>query len=30
LAFSPDGKSIWTISEGNKQTLYEIQLTYSQ
>ena len=30
LAFSPDGKSIWTISEGTKQTLYEIQLSYSQ
>ena len=30
LAFAPDGNSIWTISEGTKQTLYEIQLTYSQ
>jgi len=30
LAFAPDGNSIWTTSEGTKQTLYEIQLTYSQ
>ena len=28
LAFSPDGKSLWTVSEGSKQTLYEIQLVY--
>ena len=28
LDFSPDGNSLWTISEGSKQTLYEIQLLY--
>ena len=28
LAFSPEGKSLWTVSEGAKQTLYEIQLVY--
>ncbi len=26
LAFSPDGKSLWTLSEGNKPSLYEIRL----
>ena len=28
LDFSPDGKSLWTTSEGSKQSLYEIQLNY--
>ncbi len=27
LAFSPDGKSLWTLSEGKKTSLYEILLT---
>lgn len=30
LAFSPDGKSLWTVSEGTKQTIYEIQLMPSE
>ena len=28
LAFSPDGQSLWTVSEGKKQTIYTIELTY--
>ena len=28
LDFSPDGTSLWTTSEGSKQSLYEIQLSY--
>ena len=28
LDFSPDGNSLWTLSEGTNQTLYEIQLLY--
>ena len=28
LDFSPDGNSLWTTSEGSKQSLYEIQLSY--
>ena len=28
LDFSPDGNSLWTLSEGTNQTLYEIQLKY--
>ena len=28
LDFSPDGNSLWTVSEGSNQTLYEIQLLY--
>ncbi len=28
LAFSPDGNSLWTVSEGERQTIYEIQLVW--
>lgn len=28
LDFSPDGNSLWTLSEGTNQTLYEIKLQY--
>ena len=28
IAFSPDGQSLWTLSEGNKPTLYQIELIF--
>lgn len=28
IAFAPDGKSLWTLSEGHKPTLYQIELTF--
>ena len=30
LAFSPNGTSVWTLSEGSSQMLYEIQLTFPE
>ena len=28
ISFSPDGNSLWTVSEGEKQMIYQIHLTF--
>ena len=30
IAFAPDGKSLWTLSEGNRPTLYQIELFFTE
>lgn len=30
IAFAPDGKSLWTLSEGNRPVLYQIELIFEE